>query len=313
LSYRGKQTGSHGVSKRSVRSFQASGSKRAQSMAFRLKAPVAKSLDQWVEQPTQFDLLNVGAPKNVRTQLEEIAEELYPSDDKVSFRKMLLDKYGQFASVELLNRGNYQEPLLIGDLPSRDGGFEPPHFVIAYEVKNNPDYHRSVFFDGHEAVLLKNAIDEWTAYKGNELFRKNIVDYQGDKGFVTLIGRPAFYGKRQFEIHDDIYQDRIVFTDDELKVLSSKLDKWVGSKGKQSKESDRKSFVNRLRVIDGISSAVYDYDKVTIELRIPHSKWRNRDVIATRAGYFIDQHGLWNAVPTIRMIEVDDPPKLKCG
>lgn len=64
MSYRGKQTGSHGVSKRSVRSFQASRSKRAQSIDGGRKAPIAKNIDDWFKSPNRLDLPNIDTPKS---------------------------------------------------------------------------------------------------------------------------------------------------------------------------------------------------------------------------------------------------------
>jgi hypothetical protein len=68
-------------------------------------------------------------------------------------------------------------------------------------------------------------------------------------------------------------------------------------------------FMEQMKKIDGVTSARYDFDKLTLELYVKHSSWNDRDVIMVKAHGIIADHGLDVAVPTVRVLEVDDPPK----
>lgn len=63
MRYKGKSKGRYGNrSKRSVRSVQASRSKRARNQDARLRAPIAKNSEQWTNDPSHFDLPKVDLP-----------------------------------------------------------------------------------------------------------------------------------------------------------------------------------------------------------------------------------------------------------
>lgn len=65
MSYRGKKKGSYGNrSKRSVKSVQASRSKRARSIDAALKAPIAKTKEQWIQNPNRFDWPHIDDPRS---------------------------------------------------------------------------------------------------------------------------------------------------------------------------------------------------------------------------------------------------------
>jgi len=62
LSYREHPKNLYGV--RKAQRIHARRSKRARHIDERLKAPMAKSFEQWNNQPNRFDLPNVDTPKN---------------------------------------------------------------------------------------------------------------------------------------------------------------------------------------------------------------------------------------------------------
>jgi hypothetical protein len=62
LSYRGHSKGSYG-SVRKAQRLHARRSSRAKRIDESLKAPIAKSVEQWMNQPNRFDLPNVDTPK----------------------------------------------------------------------------------------------------------------------------------------------------------------------------------------------------------------------------------------------------------
>ena len=61
LSYRGKSKGNYSV--RKAKRIHAKRSPMAKHIDERLKAPTAKSFEQWNAQPNRFDLPNVDTPK----------------------------------------------------------------------------------------------------------------------------------------------------------------------------------------------------------------------------------------------------------
>jgi hypothetical protein len=61
LSYRGSKKGNYGI--RKAKRIHARRSSMAKHIDERLKAPTAKSFEQWNEQPNRFDLPNVDTPK----------------------------------------------------------------------------------------------------------------------------------------------------------------------------------------------------------------------------------------------------------
>lgn len=67
MSYDAKGGHGYGNQKRSVRSVQASRSKRSQDMDVRLKAPIAKSDEQWLRDPPHYDLPDVDELKSPQT------------------------------------------------------------------------------------------------------------------------------------------------------------------------------------------------------------------------------------------------------
>jgi hypothetical protein len=65
IKLRYKKTG-HSRYGHSVRQVQASRSKRAKAIDAGLKAPIAKTPEQWMKQPNRFDLPNIDTPKRKR-------------------------------------------------------------------------------------------------------------------------------------------------------------------------------------------------------------------------------------------------------
>lgn len=86
MSYRGKSKGHYGNQhrNRSVASVQAARSQRAREMDSRLKAPIAKNPEQWMNTPNRFDLSGIDTPKGPivsKKQLER-AHEVKEDFDK---------------------------------------------------------------------------------------------------------------------------------------------------------------------------------------------------------------------------------------
>lgn len=65
MGYRGKSKGSYGSLKH-ARSFQSTRSARARSIDAALKAPFAKTTEQWLKTPNRFDLPNIDDPRTKR-------------------------------------------------------------------------------------------------------------------------------------------------------------------------------------------------------------------------------------------------------
>ena len=65
MSYRSHTKGSYGL--RKAKRIHARRSLMAQHIDDRLKAPTAKSFEQWNAQPNRFDLPNVDTPKRPNT------------------------------------------------------------------------------------------------------------------------------------------------------------------------------------------------------------------------------------------------------
>lgn len=61
MSYRGHSKGSYGI--RKLQRFHARRSRRAKRIDEALRAPIAKSPEQWMNQPNRFDILDVDTPK----------------------------------------------------------------------------------------------------------------------------------------------------------------------------------------------------------------------------------------------------------
>lgn len=61
MSYRGNAKGSYGI--RKAQRIHARRSERAKHIDEHLKAPIAKSFEQWNAQPNRFDLPDVDTPK----------------------------------------------------------------------------------------------------------------------------------------------------------------------------------------------------------------------------------------------------------
>ena len=75
MSYRGRHEGSYGNIQR-LRRFHAHRSFRAKKIDESLRAPIAKSSEQWLRQPNRFDIPDVDAPKrNDDDSLDKIAEQ----------------------------------------------------------------------------------------------------------------------------------------------------------------------------------------------------------------------------------------------
>jgi hypothetical protein len=61
LSYQGKSKGSYGI--RKLQRIHARRSNRAKRIDEALRAPIAKSPEQWMQQPNRFDIPNIDTPK----------------------------------------------------------------------------------------------------------------------------------------------------------------------------------------------------------------------------------------------------------
>jgi hypothetical protein len=70
LSYRSRSKGSYGSQIRRARNVQAKRSSWAKHIDSKLKAPKARSVDEWLSAPNRFDLPNVdnNNPKAIRKQ-----------------------------------------------------------------------------------------------------------------------------------------------------------------------------------------------------------------------------------------------------
>ena len=73
LSYRGSSKGCYG-NFRKAQKFHARRSPRAKHIDEGLRAPLAKSTEQWMQQPNRFDLPNVDTPKQSEKQEEKHQE-----------------------------------------------------------------------------------------------------------------------------------------------------------------------------------------------------------------------------------------------
>lgn len=74
MSYRGHHEGSYGNIQR-LRRFHAHRSPRARKIDEALRAPIAKTSEQWLRQPNRFDIPDVDTPKWNDDSLDKIAEE----------------------------------------------------------------------------------------------------------------------------------------------------------------------------------------------------------------------------------------------
>jgi hypothetical protein len=74
VSYRGRHESSYGNIQR-LRRFHAHRSKRARKIDESLRAPIAKTSEQWLANPNRFDIPNVDTPKRKDDSLDKIAEE----------------------------------------------------------------------------------------------------------------------------------------------------------------------------------------------------------------------------------------------
>ncbi len=66
MSYNGKRGSGYGNQIRRARRVQARRSPHAKAIDEGLKAPIAKNVDQWLNQPNRFDLPNVDTNKPKR-------------------------------------------------------------------------------------------------------------------------------------------------------------------------------------------------------------------------------------------------------
>lgn len=69
MSYRGHSKGSYGI--RKLQRFHARRSNKAKRIDEGLRAPIAKTPEQWMQQPNQFDIPNVDTPKKSTNKQEE--------------------------------------------------------------------------------------------------------------------------------------------------------------------------------------------------------------------------------------------------
>jgi hypothetical protein len=72
LSYRGHVKGSYGI--RKLQRFHARRSNRAKRIDEGLRAPIAKTPEQWMQQPNRFDIPDVDTPKQSTKQQEKQEE-----------------------------------------------------------------------------------------------------------------------------------------------------------------------------------------------------------------------------------------------
>ena len=78
MDYRGRSKGCYGNMRR-LRQFHARRSNRAKRIDESLRAPLAKSAEQWLEEPNRFDIPDVDAPEKASQaeqdrRLEEIRQ-----------------------------------------------------------------------------------------------------------------------------------------------------------------------------------------------------------------------------------------------
>jgi hypothetical protein len=74
LSYRGRSQGSYG-NIRKLQRVHARRSSRAKKTDESLRAPIAKTPEQWLRQPNRFDIPDVDTPKQSAKQQEEKHQE----------------------------------------------------------------------------------------------------------------------------------------------------------------------------------------------------------------------------------------------
>lgn len=80
MSYRGRQKVSYGI--RRLQRIHARRSSRARKVDESLKAPLAKSPEQWLAQPNRFDIPDVDTPKKSIRQEKKREEVTIPFEPK---------------------------------------------------------------------------------------------------------------------------------------------------------------------------------------------------------------------------------------
>jgi len=101
LSYRGHSKGSYGI--RRLQRFHARRSNRAKQIDESLRAPIAKTPEQWMQQPNRFDTPDVDTPKQSTKQEEkhqETARIFEPKPLTHSQIKVVLHSCDIFGSLE---------------------------------------------------------------------------------------------------------------------------------------------------------------------------------------------------------------------
>ena len=86
MSYRGNCKGSYGIKR--LQRVHARRSSRAKKIDEALKAPIAKTPEQWLAQPNRFDIPEVDTPKKSENKQEETASPAF-EPSRISHREFM--------------------------------------------------------------------------------------------------------------------------------------------------------------------------------------------------------------------------------